>query len=103
VAGQDRELIDWDEASVVIEFASNSRLVVSGSTPIPMDVRLEPQNPGVAEPEYRRIDLVGYRREVAPEVITPFETSTELNGVSGRRGVELVGKTKRERFPPRDR
>jgi hypothetical protein len=94
-----RERLDWGKANVIAEFAGGFRLVVSGETPVPMEVKLEPEPPGVAEWEYWPIELVGDRPENAAEVITPFDVSIELTGTVGSEGVELIGATMNEKFP----
>ena len=61
-------------------------------------VELEPTPIGIVPDEYRGVELVGYRGEAAPDVLTPCELSEEIDKFAGTRGITLIGSTMRENF-----
>ena len=92
-----RERVDFENARVAIQTVSGSRLIVSGTTPNPMDVRLEPV-PQIPETEWWGIEVVGYHDGTGEDVMTPYEVSLEFESLpSGAKGIEVIGATKTER------
>lgn len=94
--GMVREAVDWEHAQLIVDFEPpNPQLTVSGTTPVPMTVVIEP-NPdgGVLEPEYWPTFVAGYHGAMVPDVVTPYSASLPLDRLSrGIKGIELIGKT----------
>lgn len=89
-----RELIGWDKAGLLVTGEPPSpSVLVSGETPHPTEtIALEPLQEVVAEPEYWPTEVVGYRKEVVPEVMTPYSKQVSLDDLSrGTKGIELMG------------
>jgi hypothetical protein len=94
-----RELLDWEEASLHPGVAGGWFLSARGRAPNPMErVVLEPTPIPINPEEYRGVELVGYYKVPALDVVEPFDISEQVDQFSGTRGITLVGKTKRERF-----
>src|SRR3954464_2759576 len=94
------ELLDWDSADVHPEVVSDAMLVVRGVAPVPMEVELRSLPIPIVAEEYHGVLVVGRRPEAGPEVETPWTAQIQMSEASGTKGIELIGKTKRERFPP---
>jgi hypothetical protein len=94
-----RELIGWDDARLLMDFEPpNPSVIISGKTRYPMEkIALEPRPEVVAEPEYWPTEIVGYRKEFGPEVITPYSIQVPLSDLTrGTMGIELVGEDQAE-------
>jgi hypothetical protein len=99
--GEVRELVDFDKADLMPEFEPpGSLLVVSGDLPCPMHVRIEAEDREyIQEPDYWPNDLVGYHDKVVTPVVTPFEIAPPARDLHrGKKGIELIGKTRREQI-----
>ena len=92
-----RELVDFETAHVAIGFVRGYVLSVSGETPRPMEVKLEPA-PFDERPEWWRIEVAGYSPDLGPEVKTPYRVQFGFDNVKGSKGIELIGKTKSKRL-----
>ena len=100
---QTRELVDWERTHISIGFAGGYVLSVSGTTPIPMQVRLEPMI-SIPEPEWWQIEVVGYyRASGGSDVEPPFTARLGYDSLPpGCKGIELIGATRREKLPPEE-
>jgi hypothetical protein len=96
--------VDWDEVEMRPMVAGGFLLVLRGVARVPTTVCLRPSPIGIVEDDYRAIEVLGTVNEFGPEVETPW-TLEEPNiaQYSGRVGFELVGATKREFIPPKER
>jgi hypothetical protein len=96
-----RELIDFETVHVAIGTVSDAFLTVSGQTPWPMTVELEPdQAPSIPEPEWIRWEVVGYHYGDHRPEATPFAVTRTLPALPpGARGIEIVGKHRTEKVP----
>jgi hypothetical protein len=92
-----RELVDFETAHVAIGTVKGFILTVSGETPRPMEVKLEPV-PFDERPEWWKIEVAGYSPDFGPEVVTPYQAHFGFDSVQGTKGIELIGKTKTERL-----
>jgi hypothetical protein len=97
------ELIDWTSAIMEPMVAGGFIFIVSGESPVPVEVCLDPEPIGVVEEDYRKVAVRGTVTEVQAQVVTPWRVETTASEeFNGRIGFELIGKTKRAFFPPRE-
>jgi hypothetical protein len=97
-----QERLDWDDAVTHPKTVEGFVLVVRGVASVPTNVRLHPLPIGIVPEDYRGIEVLGRRAEIGPEVETPWTAEMDLEGLAGRKGVVLIGATKRQFFPPKD-
>ena len=93
-------LIDFERTEIVTleSFPPQFVLEVSGTKPYAnLDVDLMPFV-YVQQPLYWEIEVVGTRQGLTVPVPAPYRVSIPLDGISGTRGVEVVGATRRQRF-----
>ena len=93
-------LLDFDDARIITlrSFPPQFVLRVSGTKPYAnMDVELVPLV-YVQQPEYWEIEVVGSLRGIGLPSQAPYAVSLPLAGVIGKRGIEVVGASRRERF-----
>jgi hypothetical protein len=97
-------LLDFDKAEVRPGLVPRTFiLIVSGTKPYAnMSVELRPLT-YVQQPEYWGIEVVGCLPGFGLPVVAPYTASLPLDGVTGRRGIEVLGATRREKLevPPR--
>jgi len=92
--------LDFNYARIITleSFPPQFVLEVSGTKPYAnMDVSLAPFV-YVRQPEYWEIEVVGTLPGIGLPVATPYTVSIRLNGITGTRGVEVVGATRRQRL-----
>jgi hypothetical protein len=102
-ASESVRLIDFESAEVVAGFVNDTYfLIVSGTKPyVNMEVRLSPLV-YVRQPEYWEIEVVGSLPGTGLPQTAPYSEPILLSGITGTKGVEVVGANKREKFdvPP---
>jgi hypothetical protein len=99
-ASQCCKLIDFDKAEVRPGFIPNTFfLIVTGNAPyFRMDVQLVPLV-YVKRPEYWEIEVVGcLPGPFALREFKPFTETLPLDAITGEKGIEVVGATKRVRI-----
>jgi hypothetical protein len=93
-------LIDFEEAKVLSfqNFPSKLALRVRGTKPYAnMQVDLVPVV-YVRQPEYWMIEVVGSLRGIGIPALAPYEVFISLSGITGTRGIEVVGATRSEQI-----
>ncbi len=105
-AGSHR-LLDFERAEIVTleSFPPQFVLRVMGTKPfLNMEVNLEPLI-FVQQPEYWGIEVVGrLPGGIGLPQLAPYDVSIPLSGITGTRGVEVIGATRSERLevPPKE-
>jgi hypothetical protein len=102
VARTATERLDWESAEMHPMTVDGFKLVVRGTSRVPMTVKLRPMPLGIAPEDYRGIEVLGTPGSVSADVRHPWTAEIDTSGISGRRGVALIGSTMREWFPPKD-
>lgn len=97
-------LLDFDSASIVTleSYQPQYVLTVTGTKPyLNMEVDLVPLM-YIRQPEYWGIEVVGCLNGPGLPVMTPFTVSLRLAGITGTRGVEVIGASRTEQLdvPP---
>jgi len=96
-------LVDFETAEVVGGIVNDtSILVVAGQKPyLNMQVMLSPLI-YIVQPDYWQIEVVGVLPGIGLPAFGPYVTHLDLAGVVGKKGIEVVGATKTEKFevPP---
>jgi hypothetical protein len=98
-------LIDFERTEIVTleSFPPQFVLRVAGTKPfLNMEVELVPLV-FIQQPEYWGIEVVGHLRGgIGLPVVTSYDVSIPLMGITGTRGVEVIGATRSERIeiPP---
>ena len=93
-------LVDFSTAEVVTlrSYPPQRMLVVSGRKPyLNMEVELVPVV-YVQQPEYWEIEVVGRMRGFGPPAVAPYTATLHIDSAMGKRGVEVVGATRRLRL-----
>jgi hypothetical protein len=101
-------LIDFERAEVwslatpaVLGFPPQFGLGVTGITPfLDMEVELVPLV-FTRQPEYWGIEVVGRLRgggEIGAAAVEPYAVSIPLSGITGTKGVEVIGATRSEKI-----
>lgn len=102
-APQSVRVIDFERAEVVGGTVNDTYFLnVSGTKPYTnMDVRLVPLV-YVRQPEYWEIEVIGILPGIGLPAEAPYSVSILLSGITGTKGVEVVGANKREKLnvPP---
>jgi hypothetical protein len=99
-----QRLIDFERAEVITPmiYPPQPRLVVTGVLPYPMDVSLAPLM-YVSRPQWWGIQVVGSTGpgpSATPAITSiPYTVQLDLQGISGKEGIEVIGATKTERIP----
>ncbi|MFF1905603.1 hypothetical protein [Kitasatospora sp. NPDC058218] len=98
-ASESVRLIDFDEAKAVPGIVPGTFiLVVSGTKPyLNMTVRLSPLV-FIAQPEYWGIEVVGSLSGIGLPATTPYTESLPLDGITGTKGIEVIGAYRTERI-----
>jgi hypothetical protein len=96
--------LDFERAEVVAMKGDPPQFVlfVRGTKPyLNMQVELSPLV-YVRQPEYWEIEVLGRLTGIGLPALAPYSVSLRLAGVTGSRGIEVVGATRRARFdvPP---
>lgn len=94
--------IDFHDDGVQIRpgFVNNTWiLIVNGTKPYKnMQVNLVPVT-YVRQPEYWQIEVVGCIPGIGLPTLAPYSVFLSLDGVTGTKGIEVVGATKNKRLP----
>jgi hypothetical protein len=93
-------LLDFDYADVVTleSFPPQFVLRVSGTKPIAnMQVQLVPLV-FIQQPEYWGIEVVGSLSGIGLPALAPYEVSLPLAGSLGKKGIEVIGASRVQRF-----
>ena len=73
-------------------------LVVSGTKPyLNMKVHLSPLI-YIVQPDYWGIEVIGVLPAIGLPVVSPYEVHIGLDGITGKKGVEVIGATKRKKI-----
>ncbi len=92
-------LVDFTSVNIEPQPDGSKVIVVKGETPscssFGNPVKLEPAA-YVVKPDYWRIELLWDRAEAIFQTVEPFEARLNLQGVSGTKGVEIVGRSRAE-------
>jgi hypothetical protein len=94
-------VIDFESATVVPSIVPGTYiLIVKGIKPcINMEVRLIPLV-YVTQPDYWGIEVVGcVPNGICLPTIAPYTVSIPLAGITGKKGVEVIGASKRKQLP----
>lgn len=91
--------LDWETAELHPAFDGGFKLVVEGSAPVPMKVRLEPL-PDAGE-ERRGVEVLGHPTGIGEQVETRWVAEIATRPVNGPEGIELIGLSERRAFPTR--
>jgi len=93
-------LIDFEKAEVVPGIVPRTYfLIVSGTKPyVNMTVELSPLV-YIRQPEYWGIEVIGSLPGYGLPVLAPYTVSIPLDGITGTKGVEVIGANKRQRLP----
>jgi hypothetical protein len=103
-AAESCRLIDFDNVDILIleSFPPQYVLVVAGTKPyLNMTVQLIPRV-YVRQPEYWGIEVVGCLPGLGLPALAPYTVSISLNGITGTKGIEVIGATRSEKreIPP---
>jgi hypothetical protein len=96
-----RELLSFEIATLEAIGEDRYRVVATGKTDRPMpEIAIEPvDEPGIPEPQWVRLEVVGYHfGDQRPEP-TEYRAETEVTLPPGAIGVELVGADRTEQLP----
>jgi hypothetical protein len=92
-------LIDFEDVSIrtLRSFPPQHVLVVSGTKPyMNMEVTLEPLT-YIRQPEYWGIEVVGrLPGGIGLPALAPYQVSIPLAGITGTKGIEVIGASRRE-------
>lgn len=90
-------LINFTQAKVVPGFIPNTYfLVVSGTKPyVNMLVELSPLV-YIRQPEYWGIEVLGSLPGFGLPALAPYTVTIPLDGITGTKGIEVIGATKRQ-------
>jgi hypothetical protein len=78
-------------------------LIVSGTKPyVNMEVHLSPLI-YIRKPEYWGIEVIGTLPGIGLPALAPYHVSIPLDGITGTKGIEVIGATKRKKInvPPK--
>ena len=91
-------LINFRQAKVVRVKPGHYVLVVAGTKPfLNMQVHLSPLI-YVVQPDYWGIEVVGVLPGIGLPVVTPYQVHISLDGILGKKGVEVIGATTRKKI-----
>jgi hypothetical protein len=101
-AAQSCRLIDFERAdavSLMIYPPPPAQLVVAGRKPFAnMSVSLNPLRYEQQTPEYWGIEVVGCMPPIGQPAIVPYAVELSLAGITGTRGIEVIGAGHTERI-----
>ena len=87
--------VDFESATIQTNPPKSKMLTVKGQTPSSSSegspVKLQPVK-YVVQPEYWRIDVLWDRADAIFQSLNSYEASLDLTGVTGTKGIEVVGK-----------
>ena len=92
-------LIDFEKVEIrtLRSFPPQHVLVVSGTKPfVNMEVTLEPLV-FIRQPEFWGIEVVGRLPGIGLPALAPYQVSIPLAGITGTKGVEVIGATRSEK------
>lgn len=96
--------IDFEKVEIRPGIVNNTWFaVVSGMKPwLNMEVRLIPLV-YIRQPEYWGIEVVGCLPGIGLPVVAPYVVSIPLGGITGTKGIEIIGATRTEKreVPPK--
>ena len=91
-------IINFTKARIVPGFVGGWFLIVSGTKPcLNMTVRLSPLI-YVRQPEYWGIEVIGSLSGFCLPATAPYTVSIPLGGITGTRGIEVIGANKRQKI-----
>ncbi len=91
-------LINFTTARVVHTKPTGYVLVVSGTKPyLNMQVHLSPLI-YIIQPDYWGIEVVGILPTIGLPTTAPYQVHTRLAGITGKKGVEVIGANKRKKI-----
>ena len=91
-------LIDFRQARVVRTGVKSYVLVVSGTKPyLNMQVHLSPLI-YIVQPDYWGIEVVAVLPSIGIPATSPYEVHIRLDGIIGKRGIEVIGATRRKKI-----
>lgn len=96
---QSVRLLDFDRAEVRPGFLPKTYfLIVSGRKPyLNMQVHLSPLI-YIQKPEFWGIEVIGTLSGIGIPVVTPYHVSIPLQGIIGKKGIEVIGATKKKKI-----
>lgn len=96
---QSTRLINFDRAEVRPGFVPRTYfLIVSGTKPyLNMEVHLSPLI-YIKQPEYWGIEVIGTLSGIGLPALAPYHVSIPLDGITGTKGVEVIGANKRKKI-----
>ena len=98
-AAQSVRRINFTKAEVRPGFVPNTYfLIVSGTKPcLNMKVHLSPLI-YIKKPEYWGIEVIGTLSGICLTAIAPYHVFIPLDGITGTKGIEVIGATKRKKI-----
>ena len=91
-------LIDFKQARVVRMKPKGYMLIVSGTKPyLNMQVHLSPLI-YVVQPDFWGIEVVGILPTIGLPATAPYQVHTRLDSITGKKGIEVIGKTRRKKI-----
>lgn len=91
-------LINFRQAKVVRVKANHYVLVVAGNKPfLNMQVHLSPLI-YIVQPDYWGIEVVGVLPGIGLPVVAPYQVHISLDGILGKKGIEVIGATTRKKI-----
>lgn len=96
---QPAQLISFDKATVRPGFVPQTYfLIVTGKKPyLNMQVHLSPLI-YIKKPDFWGIQVVGTSPGIDVPVMTPYFVAIPLNGIIGKKGIEVIGANKRQKI-----
>lgn len=97
-AAKSVRLINFTQAKVVRVKPNHYVLVVAGTKPyLNMQVHLSPLI-YIVQPDYWGIEVVGVLPGIGLPVVAPYQVHISLDGILGKKGIEVIGATKRKKI-----
>lgn len=97
-ASQSVRLINFRVARVVRTKPGHYKLIVAGTKPCAnMQVHLSPLV-YIQQPVYWGIEVVGVLAGICLPALKPYEVSISLDGILGKKGIEVIGATKKKKI-----
>lgn len=91
-------LIDFKQARVVRMKPKGYLLIVSGTKPyLNMQVHLSPLI-YITQPDFWGIEVVAILPTIGLPAAAPYQVHTRLDGITGKKGIEVIGATKRKKI-----
>ena len=97
---QSVRLIDFTDVKIVPGFVPKTWiLIVSGTKPyLNMQVELSPLI-YITRPDYWGIEVIGRLHGIGLPTLAPYSVAIPLDGITGKKGIEVIGATKKQKFP----